>query len=56
MNLLDYFDAGATSHPDAPCFVDCGRDTPAVTYAQAGALTCQIARGLQALGLSLIHI
>ena len=52
MNLLDYFDAGATSHPDAPCFVDCGRDTPAVTYAQAGALTCQIARGLQALGLA----
>jgi len=50
MNLLDYFDAGVTSHPDAPCFVDCGRDTPAITYAQAGALTCQIARGLLALG------
>ncbi|WP_198972863.1 AMP-binding protein [Xylophilus sp. ASV27] len=52
MNLLDYFDAGVASHPDAPCFVDCGRDTSVATYAQAGALTCQIARGLRALGLA----
>lgn len=52
MNLLDFFDAGVASHPDAPCFEDCGRDAPAITYAQAGALTCQIARGLRALGLA----
>lgn len=52
MNLLDFFDAGVASHPDAPCFVDCGSEAPAITYAQAGALTCQIARGLQALGLA----
>ncbi|MCT9810783.1 AMP-binding protein [Acidovorax sp. Be4] len=51
MNLIDFFDAGVTSHPDAPCFADCGSDAPAIRYAQAGALTCQIARGLQALGL-----
>ena len=52
MNLLDFFDAGVASHPNAPCFVDCGRDAPTITYAQAGALTCQIARGLQALGVA----
>jgi acyl-CoA synthetase (AMP-forming)/AMP-acid ligase II len=52
MNLLDFFDAGVASYPDAPCFVDCGRDAPAITYEQAGALTCQIARGLQTLGLA----
>ncbi len=50
MNLIDFFDAGVAGHPDSPCFVDCGRDVPAITFAQAGALTCQIARGLQALG------
>lgn len=50
MNLIDFFDAGVASYPDAPCFVDCGHDAPAITYAQAGALTSQIARGLQALG------
>lgn len=50
MNLIDFFDAGVSNHPDAHCFVDCGRDDQGVTYAQAGALTCQIARGLQALG------
>ena len=49
MNLLDYFDAGVASHPDAPCFFDHGRDTTPMTYAQAGALTCQIARGLDSL-------
>lgn len=52
MNLLDYFDAGVASHPDAPCFLDCGRDTSPMTYAQAGALTCQVARGLDALGFA----
>lgn len=51
MNLLDFFDAGITSHPHAPCFVDSGHYDSAITYAQAGALTCQIARGLRALGL-----
>jgi fatty-acyl-CoA synthase len=52
MNLLDFFDAGATAHPDAPCFVDCERDAPAMTYAQVSRLTCQIARGLQAMDLA----
>jgi len=52
MNLIDFFDAGVTNHPDAPCFVDCGSDAPAITYAQAGTMTCQIARGLQALGFA----
>lgn len=51
MNLIDFFDAGVASHPDAVCFEDCGRDTPAITYSEAGALTCQIARGLHALGV-----
>jgi len=51
MNLLDFFDAGIASHPHAPCFADCGHDGPAITYAEAGAMTCQIARGLRALGL-----
>lgn len=51
MNLIDFFDAGVADHPDAPCFVDSGRDAQTITYAQAGALTCQIANALQALGL-----
>ncbi|GLS13114.1 AMP-binding protein [Hydrogenophaga electricum] len=51
MNLIDYFDAGASSHPNAPCFVDCGSSAPVATYAQTQAKTCQMARGLQALGL-----
>ena len=50
MNLIDLFDAGVKSHPDSPCFVDSGSDARGVTYAQAGALTCQIARGLKANG------
>lgn len=51
MNLVDYFDAGVINYPDAPCFVDCRPNARAVTYAEAGAQTCQIARALQALGL-----
>lgn len=51
MNFIDFFDAGVANHPDAPCFVDCGRDVPAITYAEAGALTCQIASALRSLGL-----
>lgn len=51
MNLIDYFDAGASSHPHAPCFADCGSSAPVATYAQTQAKTCQMARGLQALGL-----
>lgn len=50
MHLIDFFDAGVANHPDAPCFVDCGSEGAAITYAQAAATTCQIARGLQALG------
>ncbi|WP_374640871.1 AMP-binding protein [Hydrogenophaga sp.] len=52
MNLIDYFDAGFASHPDAPCFADCGSSEPAVSYAQAHARTCQIAHGLMALGFA----
>ena len=51
MNLIDFFDAGVADHPDAPCFVDSGRDAQTITYAQADAITCQIANALQALGL-----
>ncbi len=50
MNLIDYFDAGASSHPDAPCFVDSGSRAPVATYAETRALTARIANALQALG------
>ncbi|WP_175779541.1 AMP-binding protein [Burkholderia anthina] len=49
MNLIDYFDAGASSHPNAPCFVDSGSDTPIATYAEARAVTVRIANALKAL-------
>jgi fatty-acyl-CoA synthase len=50
MNLIDLFDAGVKTHPGATCFVDCGSESSGLTYAEAGALTCQIARGLAARG------
>jgi acyl-CoA synthetase (AMP-forming)/AMP-acid ligase II len=52
MNLIDFFDAGACSHPDAPCLADWGGDVPAVTYAETRDKTCQIVRALQADGLA----
>jgi len=50
MNLIDFFDAGLASFPDAPCFANSDSETAPVTYEQAAASTFQIARGLHALG------
>ena len=50
MNLIDFLDAGLASFPDAPCFADSDSEASPVTYAQTAARTCQIARGLHALG------
>ncbi|CUR46478.1 Long-chain-fatty-acid--CoA ligase [Alloalcanivorax xenomutans] len=52
MNMIDFFDAGVSNHPDAACFEDWSGGLPPLSYAEAGARTCQIARALQSLGLS----
>ena len=49
MNLIDFFDAGAVQHADAPCFV--AEDGATLTYRQVQALTLRIARALQRLAL-----
>lgn len=52
MNLIDYFDAGAASHPASPCFVDSGNDGPIASYAEVKAGTCRIAHALHARGFT----
>ena len=46
--IIDFFDAGARQHPQAPCLTNLGQES--LSYALVQSRTCQIARGLQERG------